>query len=197
MSFFQSIADLKLNGDLQISIRQDGAGSLAVMIHMTNHKAKEGGLNIPVIKMSGTPAAIDEGFFAKLSQPVADAINTNIDDFLSQLQANKAAGLSKTPASSTTATKAAALAKPEPTAAELRKKKFEKIMADIDTLVGEKKFKEATAKLPKITDWPEFTWEITQKKTDINRAATAPIELFAGSPTSAPPALATGPETEK
>lgn len=187
MDFFTKLADLKINGDVQIVIRQNNNG-LSVLVHMTNQKAQEGGLNIPVIRMNGTPKGIDEGFFTQLSAPVAEAINSNIDDFLTQLQANKSASLNK-PGSSTTA-KPATPAKPEPTAQEIRNQKFNKIIGEIDKLIEDKKFKEATGKLPKSTDWPEFISEIANKKSDINRAANDSFNLFAGSPTAAPPVLA-------
>lgn len=188
MNFFQQLAGLNLNGDLQIVMRQDAnTNELTVLVQMTNHKAKEGGLNIPPLKLNGSALAVDQGFFEKLSQPVANVINSNIDDFLSQMAAHKSSALKKNGVTTTSAS--APTPKPVPTSQEIRKQKFDKIMADIDKLIGEKKFKEATAKLPKSTDWPEFPGEIMDKKALINRSANEALTLFAGSPTLAPPAL--------
>jgi hypothetical protein len=184
MNFFQQISDLKINGDVQIIIRQDSAtNDLTVLVHMTNHKAREGGFIIPDLKLNGGPSAIDQNFFEKLTLPVANSINSNIDDFLTQMESQKSAALKKNGVTVTTATK------PEPTPQEIRKQKFDKLMAEIDKLISEKKFKEATNKLPKSTDWPEFIKEIADKKSQVNRSANDAFNLFAGSPTLAPAAL--------
>ena len=79
-NFFQQIAGLGFNGNFLLNIHQDEKGVQTVSVALKKDKAVDG---LPPLLFKATAEELDEGFFAKLAEPVKQTAGliTNIEAY--------------------------------------------------------------------------------------------------------------------
>jgi len=66
-NFFEQMAGLQINGNLQINIQANDIGTLTVAVLLVNANPKiTQGKSIPPMLLKGTPQELDEGFFGQI-----------------------------------------------------------------------------------------------------------------------------------
>lgn len=187
MNFFQQVSDLNLAGDLTIAIQRKTNGNLTISVVLKNEKCGDPLAKSiqPFIIDNHAPAVIDEGFFERMSRPLqaASTLMLDMEEDLKKIAkvkedvakakaaADKSKTASTTPASKTTAASTPPVKKIEPvklTPEQEKQQKYDKIMADIDKLIAEKKYAQATKLLPEPKDFPDQIDATRLKRRQLN-----------------------------
>src|ERR1700743_88773 len=70
-NFFQALYGLEVQGDINITIRRNADDKLYVSLYLNNAACGDNAQKlIPPMNLKGTPAELDEGFFASISAPL-------------------------------------------------------------------------------------------------------------------------------
>jgi PRTRC genetic system protein E len=159
-NFFNQIVQLKLAGDLHLTITRGAENNLIVSVMLQNDGCGDSAKNIiPPLNLRGTAEELDNGFFDKITTPIqtASGLMVDMEAFMKQLeQAKKQSAMEKEKAD---------IQKKEQ---EGKDKKFKDGMAKADELEKEGKFREAWMKVPEITDYPEKADEIQKRKSELS-----------------------------
>lgn len=87
-NFFELIAGLAVNGNLQINIHQHESGTqtVSVLLSAKDPKATTG-KNLPPMLLKGSPQELDNGFFQYISEPVkqTEKLFANADAYKKEL----------------------------------------------------------------------------------------------------------------
>lgn len=155
-NFFGQIAQLKLNGDLQIIISNGVDGQLIVSTMLQNINCTDSASSnlVPLI-IKGTSRELCELYFERITKPLetASGLLDNMDAFMRQLEEmNKQSAMEK------------AKADKEKKEANERDKKYHDSMKKADTLINEKKYRDAWTVLSKLSDFPQYREQIRQKQ---------------------------------
>jgi PRTRC genetic system protein E len=156
-NFFQTIQDLNVTGDWKITIGKDSTGTLIVSVLFFNHQSgDEAAKLIPPMLLKGTPAELDNGFFAAINEPVqkASALFANMAQYNQSIETAK--GKSKMEQGQQDK---------EKKEKENRKKQYEEKMKRVAELEEKKKIGEAIGAMPKAEEYHEQA-ETIQKKLD-------------------------------
>ncbi len=168
-NFFQSIADMQVQGGWNIIIARGEADTLIVSVLLTNDKAGDDASKlIPPMLLKGTPQELDEGFFAAIASPVKETsgLFANMEQYAKQLaEAKKQSKMEQDKGTKENKEK------------EERRKKYEVIMKKVEELEEAKKIQEAIANLPKEKDFPEQVEEI-REKLEVLRKQNAQLTLI-------------------
>ncbi len=179
-NFFNSIAGLDFTGNLQITIAKDGWSGLVVSVLLQNDACGDSAKNlIPPLTLTGTADELDEGFFAKISAPIerVSGMMLDMEGFLAQVElAKQNSAMEKQKGEKARKDK------------EARSKRYSEIMAKVETLEKEGKFRDAWTKLPDPVEFSEHAEVIKKRKSELS-ARFAP-DLFGSSAVEAKPLVA-------
>src|SRR5476651_2276858 len=107
MNFFEQIAGLQINGNLQINIQSNDIGTLAVTVLLANQNPKiTQGKNIPPMLLKGTAQELDEAFFNQINEPVKQTVKLFANLEVYQAELDKAKKQPEKPTGKTTTTTA-------------------------------------------------------------------------------------------
>ena len=174
-NFFSQITQLAITGNLQITISKGAENNLVVSTLLLNDacgdKAKD--LIMP-FNLRGTVQELDEGYFARITQPMeaASGLMTNMEAFMKQLE---------------TAKQKSAMEKEktdkEKKAKDDKKKKYDEAMKKVDELEKAGKYREAWMNVPDTALFPEQTETIQKRRASLSAKFATP-DLFSSSETS-------------
>lgn len=156
-NFFQTIQDLNVTGDWKLTISKDKEGMFIVSIFFFNNQSgDEAAKLVPPMLLKGTPADLDDGFFAVIAEPIqrASALFTNMAQYNQSIETAK--GKSKIEQGQQDK---------ERKEKDNRKKQYEEKMKRVAELEEKKKIGEAIGAMPKAEEYPEYA-ETIQKKLD-------------------------------
>jgi PRTRC genetic system protein E len=159
-NFFNQIAQLKVAGDLHLTITRGTENNLIVSVMLQNDGCGDSAKKIiPPLNLRGTAEELDNGFFDKIATPIqtASGLMVDMEAFMKQLEEAKK--------QSTMEKEKADIQKKEQ---EAKDKKFKDGMTKADELEKESKFREAWMKVPEITDYPEKADEIRKRKSELS-----------------------------
>lgn len=165
MEFFQKIHQLNLQGDLKIVIQTvDEKLIVSVLLHngQCGDKAQQ---MIKPLLFNGHPPAIDETFFKKITEPFqhTSQLLVSMEDHLKSVaQAAEQSAMAK------------ASTEKEKKQAEDQKKAFDAVMVKVAELEEAGKYREAYAKLPDPTQFPNQEETIAQKREELVRKFSTP-----------------------
>lgn len=144
-NFFSLVTQLDFTGNLNIAIQKGTDNNWIVSVLLQNNGCIDDAKNrIPPLNLRGTAEDLDNGFFENIAQPIQSAsyLMVNMDAFMVQLEEAK---------------KHSAMVKQN---ADKDKKAMNKA-ADLES---ESKFKDAWSALPKASEYPEYSKEISEKQ---------------------------------
>lgn len=157
--FFNQIAQMNIEGSLQINIQTTEENTLIVSVLVQNEQCGDKAKNlIPPLILQGTPDALDNGFFERIVQPIeqTSALMVNMENYLkAQEEAKQQSAMEKEKAEQ------------EKKAKEERKKKYDKAMEKVGALELECKYREAWSAVPESQKYPEYANEIAKRKSEL------------------------------
>jgi PRTRC genetic system protein E len=182
-NFFAHIAAIPFEGCLNITVRKDGE-QLTTSVLLQNDGCGDAAKNhIPPMILKGSAKELCEGFFETISAPVAETsqLLVNMEQYLKgQEAAKKNAAIEKKKTEkvnkATTTDKAAAPATPD----QIQEMKYNGIMAKVDALEKEGKFRDAWLKVPQPAEFPEKADEIRKRRASLS--AKFDPDLFGATP---------------
>lgn len=156
-NFFQSITALQVAGDWKINIASEKNGTLVVSVLYYNEAIGDDAAKmLPPMLLKGTPAQLDEGFFATIQQPVQETAQlfTNMEQYLKQREQAKLQSQMQKDID----------AKAEKDQSE-KDKKYQAAMKLVDELEQKGKYRDAWVKVPDHAQHPEHEQAIRARKT--------------------------------
>lgn len=156
-NFFRQIVNLKLTGDLQITLRPTTENNFVLSILLNNEQCgDEARKLIPPLNLRGTAEELDNGFFEQITTPLqtASRLMVEMEAFMKQLEeAKKKSAMEKEKTDK------------EKREKEAREKKYKEALQKAEEFEKEGKYKDAWTALPKASDYPDFA-EIIRNKQD-------------------------------
>ncbi len=170
-NFFGSVAALKINGDLQLTIKQEAENNWIVSVLLNNEQCGDDARHlIPPLMLKGTTEELDKGFFDSIAVPLqtTSELLINMEAFLKQQEeAKKQSAMEKEKADRERREK------------EAREKKYKEAMQKVDELEKEGRYRDAWMKVPEPGEYPEQAQTIRKRKSSL--AAKFAPDLFASS----------------
>lgn len=155
-NFFNQIAQMKITGDLHITIRR-AENNFIVSVLLNNEQCGDSAKNLIVpYNLTGTADELDNGFFGKITSPLeqASGLMVNMEAFMKQLEeAERQSAMEK------------AKADKEKKEKEAKVKKYNEALEKTEALEKEGKFKEAWTALPKSAEFPEYAEQIRKRQS--------------------------------
>jgi len=190
-NFFELIAGLQINGNLQISIQAQEGSTLTVSVLLVNTDPKiTTGKNIPPMLLKGTVAELDEKFFTEIGEPVKQTVKlfANAEAYQAELdkakkQPEKANAKSATPPAKKAADNSLFNQPAEPEieddeveeihdeceALAEKQRLYEEAMQRVSQLNADMKYKEAIAQLPDAEEYPDKAGELKTKREQLEK----------------------------
>ncbi|MBB5395145.1 PRTRC system protein E [Mucilaginibacter sp. AK015] len=189
-NFFQQIAGLGFNGNFLLNIHQDEKGVQTVSVALKRDKAVDG---LPPMLFKATAEELDEGFFAKLTEPVKQTAGliSNIETYQKELdKAKKNAKPDKGKAGKPAETDSDEddnddennlFTPPEDDkeAKAEKKRLYDEAMEKVKQLAQNTKYAEALANLPDVADYPDKAEAIEAKRRTLQAGKDAYDKLTA------------------
>ena len=165
MEFFQKVHQLGLQGDLRVVCQTVGE-KLIVSVLLTNEQCGDKAQQlIKPLLFNGLPEAIDEAFFRKITEPYQQT---------SQLLVSMEDHLKSVALASEQSAMAKAAETKQRKEAEEQKKTYDGLMVKVTELEEAGKYREACAKLPDPTLFPNQQEAITKKREELVQKFSAP-----------------------
>ena len=165
-NFFNQIAQLKITGDLQLTISKGVENKLIVSILLQNDQCGDNAKQlIPPLNLRGTAEELDEGFFESITVPLqtASGLMVNMEAYMKQLEnAQKQSAMEKEKTDK------------EKKAKDEKDKKYAEAMAKADELDKEGKHRDAWIKVPNPNDYPEHAEAIHKRKKELSDKFASP-----------------------
>lgn len=156
-NFFRQLTNMKLSGDLQITLRPTTENNFVLSVLFNNEQCGDDARKlIPPLNLRGTADELDNGFFESISAPLqtASGLMVDMENFMKQLEeAKKKSAMEKEKQDK------------EKKEKEAKDKKYREAFEKAEALGKEEKFKEAWSALPKVSEFPHFA-EAIRKKQD-------------------------------
>lgn len=160
-NFFRQLANMKLTGDLQITLRPTTENNFVLSVLLNNEQCGDDARKlIPPLNLRGTAEELDNGFFENISAPLqtASGLMVDMENFMKQLEeAKKKSAMEKEKADK------------EKKEKEAKDKKYKEAFEKAEALEKEEKFKEAWSALPKVSEFPDFAESIRKKQDEYER----------------------------
>ena len=166
--FFSHIAALDFTGGLQMVLKKDG-DALIVSLLLTNEQcADKAKALIPPLVLKGTAQELDSGFFNQVTAPIetTSGLLTNMEDYLKAQEAAKLQSRMEKDKENK-----------ERKEGDAKDKKLNDALQQAAQLEKEGKYKEAWAKLPDPSKYPERAEELRKKRKELSDKFTPP-DLF-------------------
>ena len=191
-NFFEQIAGLQINGNLQMNIQPQEGGTLTISVLLANNNPKiSAGKNIPPMLLKGTAQELDEAFFGQIGEPVKQTIKLFANAEAYQAELDKAKKQPEKAGGKVTATVKKAInnslfsqpaeepeieadedldEQPDETEALAEKQRlYEEAMQRVGQLNTDMKYKEAIAQLPDAEEYPDKASEIKTKREQLEK----------------------------
>jgi PRTRC genetic system protein E len=166
--FFTHIAALDFTGELRMVLKKDG-DTLTVSLLLANEQCGDNAQTlIPPLILKGTAAELDGGFFGQITAPIAKT---------SGLLVNMASYLKGQEAAKQQSAMEKSNAEKERKETDLKDKKYSDALQQAAELEKAGKFREAWAKVPDPSKYPEKTDEIRKRRKELSDKFAAP-DLF-------------------
>ena len=155
-NFFRQLTNMKLSGDLQITLRPTTENNFVLSVLLNNEQCGDDARKlIPPLNLRGTAEELDNGFFESISAPLqtASGLMVDMENFMKQLEeAKKKSAMEKEKQDK------------EKKEKEAKDKKYKDALQKAETLEKEQKYKEAWSALPKISEYPDYAETIRKKQ---------------------------------
>lgn len=192
-NFFEQVAGLQINGNLQINIQSQEGGTFTVSVLLVNSNPKiTAGKNIPPMLLKGTVQELDEAFFSQIGEPVKQTVKLFANAEAYQAELDKAKKQpektnSKTaPANAKKATDNSLFTQPakepdndadddldeQPDETEdlaEKQRLYDEAMQRVSQLNTDMKYKEAIAQLPDAEEYPDKANELKTKREQLEK----------------------------
>jgi PRTRC genetic system protein E len=167
-NFFAHAAAIPFEGCLNITIKKD-AEQLTVSVLLQNEGCGDAAKNhIPPLILKGSPKELCEGFFDAVTKPLAETseLLVNMEQYLKGQEAakNNAAMEKKITEQADKADKPDKTTTPE----QIQEMKYSGIMAKVDALEKEGKFRDAWLKVPQPAEFPEKAEELRKRRGSLS-----------------------------
>jgi len=201
-NFFENIAGLGFNGNLNMTIAKQESGELAVSVLLANDKISDtAGKAIPPVLLRGIATELDEGFFEAIATPIISTTKlfANMDEYQKGLDNAKLASKqeqdkkNKSAKSKTETTNTHTDDDDDDEAGETetlftqplddklkkeeRKRAYDELIKQVGELNQQCKYDEAIAHMPKADDYPEKAEEIIRKTAELQKRKAMYDEL--------------------
>jgi len=197
-NFFEHIAGLQFNGNLNLTIGKQATGEIAVSIFLANENLSDkAGKAIPPMLLKGMATELDEGFFEAIATPLKSVTQlfANMDEYQkgldnaklnSKQEQDKKNKSAKPKAETSTADDDDDDNQPEnlftqplddKLKKEERKKAYDELMKQVGELNQQCKYDDAFALMPIVEDYPEKAEEITRRVADLHKRKAMYDEL--------------------
>ncbi|HEK22058.1 MAG: hypothetical protein C0191_04650 [Mucilaginibacter sp.] len=198
-NFFNHIAGLEFQGNLNLIIAKATDGKLTVSVLLANATTDKAGNVIPPMILRGEATELDEGFFTAINSPLKqtaqlfanmDAYQKSLDEAQKQSKAEldkKNKGKDKGKTATTTdddddeepeTENLFSTQEAEQKAVAEKKKRYDDAMLQIAELNKNCKYSEAIALLPSAEDYPDKADEITRKGEELAKRKAKYEELM-------------------
>lgn len=198
-NFFNHIAGLAFQGNLNLLIAKATDGKLTVSVLLANETADKAGNVITPMILRGEATELDEGFFTAIGSPLKEtaqlfanmnAYQKSLDEAQKQSKAEldkKNKGKDKGKPATTTddndddepdTENLFSTQEAEQKAVAEKKKRFDEAMLQISELNKNCKYSEAIALLPTVEDYPDKAEEITRKGEELAKRKSKYDELM-------------------
>lgn len=160
-NFFGQIAQLNLNGNLQIIIGKGVADQMIVSVMLQDVQCADNACrHLTPLIIKGSARELCEQFFDRITIPLetVSGVLDNMDSFMKQVEEMKQQSAMEK-----------AKANKEKKEAEEKEKKFKQQMKRADELMEQKLFRDAWTVLSKLKDFPEKKEEIRAKQEQCER----------------------------
>jgi len=180
-NFFAHAAAIPFEGCLNITIKKD-AEQLTVSVLLQNEGCGDAAKShIPPLILKGSAKELCEGFFDAVTAPLAETskLLINMEQYLKgQEAAKKNAAMEKKKTE-----KADKIEKPATpaTSEEIKEMKYSGIMAKVDALEAEGKYRDAWLKVPQASEFPDKAEEMQKRRASLS-AKFSPDLFGAGQP---------------
>lgn len=158
-NFFTQIAQMNIEGSLQLTITETTAGTWLVSVLLQNEQCGDNAKHlIPPLTLKGTAEELDNGFFQSIVQPIeqTSSLLLNMESYLkAQEEAKRQSAMEKEKADK------------EKKEREAKEKKFAEAIQKAEELEAEGKYREAFTALPDPKQFPEFADKLRQRKDDL------------------------------
>ena len=158
-NFFNQIAQMNIEGSLQLTITETTAGTWLVSVLLQNEACGDNAKHlIPPLTLKGTAEELDNGFFQSIVQPIeqTSSLLLNMESYLkAQEEALKQSAMEKEKADK------------EKKEREAKEKKFNDAMQKAATLADEGRYREAFTAVPDVNRFPDFADEIRKRKDEL------------------------------
>lgn len=193
-NFFEQIAGLQINGNLQINIQANDIGTLTISVLLVNSNPKiTQGKTIPPMLLKGTAQELDEAFFSQIAEPVKQTVKlfANLETYQAELdkakkQPEKTGSKTAIPATAKKATDNSLFSQPaeependidddleeqpdESEALAEKQRLYDEAMQRVAQLNTDMKYKEAIAQLPDAEEYPDKVNEIKTKREQLQK----------------------------
>ncbi len=159
-NFFNQIAQINIEGSLQINIQKADENNYIVSVLLQNeHCGDKAKHSIPPLVLKGTADDLDNGFFENITQPIeqSSALLVNMESYLkAQENAKRLSAMEKENAEK------------EKKEADAKEKKYQQAMSKADTLEAEGEYRKAWTAVPEIKDFPKYADEIRNRRKELS-----------------------------
>lgn len=160
-NFFAQAIAIPFDGCLNMIIKKDGEQLIVSLLLQNEGCGDAAKTHIPPLILKGNAKELGEGFFPAIAEPIAQAsaLLTNMEQFLKgQETAKKHSAMEKKKD----------IKSDTPAAPDVKPSKYDSIMAQVDALAQEGKFKEAWCKVPQPAEFPEKAEEIRKRRAGLS-----------------------------
>lgn len=158
-NFFNQIAQMNIQGSLQLTIQPGADDNLIVSVLLQNEQCGDNAKHlIPPLTLKGTAEELDGGFFQSIVTPIeqTSSLLLNMEGYLkAQEIAKQQSAMEKEKAEK------------EKKEREAKEKKFNEAMQKADVLEAESKYREAYSAVPDVQKFPDFAEEIRRRKDEL------------------------------
>jgi PRTRC genetic system protein E len=158
-NFFTQIAQMNIEGSLQLTITETTAETWLVSVLLQNEACGDNAKHlIPPLTLKGTAEELDNGFFQSIVQPIeqTSSLLLNMESYLkAQEEAKRQSAMEKEKADK------------EKKEREAKEKKFAEAIQKADELEAEGKYREAFTAVPDPKKFPEFADKLRQRKDEL------------------------------
>ncbi len=159
-NFFNQIAQMNIEGSLQINIQKTDSENYIVSVLLQNRQCGDKVKNtIPPLVLNGTSDDLDNGFFQNITKPIeqTSALMIDMEQYLkAQEKAKRQSAMQKEKADK------------EKKEEEVKEKKYQQAMSKADKLEAENEYRKAWTAVPEINDFPNHTEEIRKRRKELS-----------------------------
>ncbi len=159
-NFFNQIAQMNIEGSLQINIQKTDTENYIVSVLLQNEQCGDQAKNsIAPLILNGTSQDLDSGFFQNITQPIeqTSALLVNMEQYLkAEENAKRHSAMQKEKVDK------------EKKEQEAKEKKYQQAMSKADKLEVEKEYRKAWTAVPEVNDFPNHAEEIRKRRKELS-----------------------------